>query len=94
MANGTKRRGRRLPPLRRPRRVVRPVLVRAFRHALEKSDASHAAAARWLQIGTSTLGRWLRGESPIDVETIMMSRRLWRPFFVCLLDIERKAGEL
>jgi hypothetical protein len=67
------------------------VLSAAFVHALTAVQASQGMAARWLGVTTRTVGRWSRAESPIDVEALACSKKLWPHFFRCLLVLERKA---
>jgi hypothetical protein len=62
----------------------RALLRVAFKHTLERSGASHAAAARWLKKEPSTVRRWLAGSHRIDVEAIVDSKKLARHFCSCL----------
>jgi hypothetical protein len=62
----------------------RALLRVAFSHTLERSGATHAAAARWLKKEPSTVRRWLAGSHRIDVEAIVDSKKLARHFCSCL----------
>lgn len=78
-------------PFRRAASQARTTLSFALRHALDSAGASHRDAADWLRVSARTVGRWARGEAPIDVEVLMTSWRIWPHFFRCLLVLERKA---
>jgi transcriptional regulator with XRE-family HTH domain len=49
-----------------------------------------AAVARALGVSPATLYNWLRGDHPIDVETLAMSLAVWPSFLRCLVTLERK----
>lgn len=74
----------------------RALLRVAFGHTLERSGATHAAAARWLKKEPSTVRRWLAGSHRIDVEAIVNSKKLARHFCNCLAIVvgrrDRKAA--
>lgn len=78
-------------PFRRTSAQSRTTLSFALRHALDAAGASHRDAADWLRVSSRTVGRWARGEAPLDVEVLMTSWRLWPPFLRCLVGLERKA---
>lgn len=68
----------------------RALLRVAFQHTLQRSGATHAAAARWLKKEPSTVRRWLAGSHRIDVEAIVDSRKLARHFCSCLALVVRR----
>jgi hypothetical protein len=89
MSNGTRatlRDNSRLP------KEPRTILSAALKHSLLVTGTSVPAAARFMgRRSTKTVKRWLRGSTPIVVEAVMKSRRLWPHFLRCLVGIERKA---
>ncbi len=68
----------------------RALLRVAFEHTIDRSGATHAAAARWLKKEPSTVRRWLAGSHRIDVEAIVNSRKLGRHFCSCLAIVVRR----
>jgi len=60
---------------------TRPFLAAALRTAMKATGAECADVAYWCKVGERTIRRWVREDSPIDVEVIMRSRRLW-PLFL------------
>jgi hypothetical protein len=66
----------------------------ALRHAIGRSKASVAAAARWCGKDRRTLDRWLSGKQAVNLETLMRTPQLWGPFIRCLVVIERKSRRI
>lgn len=69
---------------------VTALVQSAFRHALERSAASTRDAARWARVSHSTIHRWLAGEVPVNPLKVLRSRRLSKPFLVCLRLLDRR----
>jgi transcriptional regulator with XRE-family HTH domain len=69
--------------------ISRKKLAHSLQHALTDTDTSQAQAARLFGKSRRTIGGWLRGESRVDVESIMQCEKLWRPFLRCLVLLER-----
>lgn len=88
MSNGT-RAG--MSSRSRQPKATRAILSAALKHSLRVTRSSPAAGARFVGRDVKTFRRWLREESPIVVEAVMCSGRLWPHFLRCLLGIERKA---
>jgi hypothetical protein len=70
--------------------TARSTLVEGLRYALADAEVSQARAARCLNVKPVTVYRWLRGESPINVEAVLRSRRLSTPFVRYLTNAEKQ----
>lgn len=87
--NGTRRRnGSRTPE------EAGTVLSRALREAMRHTGVTRAMVARRAKRDVKTITRWRTGETPVEVHRIMPMRRLWRKFWSCVTEFERKAGWL
>jgi hypothetical protein len=71
---------------------VTALVQSALRHALVHTRASTRDAARWMRVTQSTVHRWLVGETPVNPLRVLRSRRLSKPFLVCLRILDRKNG--
>lgn len=72
-------------------KATRAILSAALKHSVRVTRSTVPAAARFVGRDVKTFRRWLRCESPIVVEAVMCSGRLWPHFLRCLVGIERKA---
>lgn len=66
----------------------------ALRHAIGRTGASVASAARWCGKSRRTLDRWLDGKQSVSLETLMRTPQLWGSFIRCLVVIERKGRRI
>lgn len=65
-----------LVPLRSPATVAPRAVLREALLATVETAPSRASAAMWFGVDVATLRRWLSGETRMDVEAILRSRRL------------------
>jgi hypothetical protein len=71
---------------------VTALVQSAWRHALSVTKASTRDAARWMRVPQSTVHRWLVGKTPVNPLKVLRSRRLSRPFLLCLRVLDRRNG--
>lgn len=71
---------------------VTALVQSAWRHALAMTKASTRDAARWMRVPQSTVHRWLAGKTPVNPLKVLRSRRLSKPFLMCLRVLDRRSG--
>ena len=74
------------PGLRKCQPSPSALLIAALRFAMSETEASLADTAKWCGVNPATIKRWLRGEHPVAIERVMLSRRLWPAFWSSLAD--------
>lgn len=62
----------------------------ALRHAMDKTGATQADAARWCRVSERTIRDWLAERAPINLRAVLRSGRLRREFIRYLLVCDRK----
>ncbi len=70
------------------------VLTLALKHAMREARFSRSMVAASCGRSMKTVARWLNGTKPIEIHRVMSSRRLWRKFWLCVTDTDRKSGWL
>ncbi len=85
-SNGNGRRNGRARP-----ESVPSVLKAAFVHALKSEQYSEARAARSMGISRSTVERYVSGQSEVNAKHPLRSKRLGRPFWLCVGRLMHKA---
>lgn len=70
------------------------ILSAALRSSMLTEDASAADVAKWCDVDPRTVQRWLAGDTPVAVERVMRSRRLWPHFRQALSDYRRESERL
>ena len=63
---------------------VPAVLKAAFVHALKSEQYSEARAARSMGVDRSTVERYVAGTSEVNAKHVLRSKRLGRPFWLCV----------
>lgn len=63
---------------------VPAILKAAFVHALESEQYSAARAARSMGVTRSTAERYVAGTSEVNAKHVLRSKRLGRPFWLCV----------
>jgi hypothetical protein len=72
------------------KRIARQHLAGAIRYAMIQTRASQASAAAWCQKSERTVRNWLSERSAVDVEAVLRSARLRRPFLRYLQVCDQK----
>jgi hypothetical protein len=62
----------------------------SFVHAVRTTRASVRTAALWMRVAPSTVTAWLSGKTPVNALKVLRSRRLSKPFLVCLRIEDRR----
>jgi hypothetical protein len=57
---------------------------------MRKAVASHADAAKWCRRTDRTIRAWLAEKAPVDIESVLCSRRLRREFLRYLTVCDRR----
>lgn len=70
------------------------VLSLALKDAMRHLGMKNPVVARIAKRDKKTIVRWRTGETPVEIHRLMPSKRLWRQFWSCLTERERKAGWL
>lgn len=73
------------------RQRVRSILIASLVQAMNATQATQLAVARWTGTTPATIRRWLGGLTPINVEAVLASARLAKPFRVALCVHEHEA---
>ncbi len=63
---------------------VPAVLKAAFVHALKSEQYSEARAARAMGVSRATVERYVSGASEVNAKYPLRSKKLWRPFWLCV----------
>jgi hypothetical protein len=63
---------------------VPAVLRAAFVHALKSEQYSEARAARSMGVSRTTAERYVSGAVEVNANRVLSSKRLWRPFWLCV----------
>ena len=87
--NGTRR-----PNGRRTPQQVATILRRAFEHCLSATGVSRERAAREMGVKRYTVQRYLSGKSEVNAKFVLRSRRLWRPFWLCVGKLAHRTGKV
>ena len=86
-----------LPKVRPPSAPLpedpRSLLVGALEDAIATAPSA-ATAARWCGVGEATMRRWRRGETRVDMEAVLRSKRLSGVMLRCLADRVERRGVL
>jgi hypothetical protein len=70
------------------------VLSRALVLSMRDTGVTRSMLAAKAERDVKTITRWRTGETFPEVQRIMPMRRLWRKFWSCVTELERKAGWL
>ena len=66
----------------------------ALKKAMGSLRMHRGVVARIARRDVKTITRWRKGETPVEVHRLMPSKRLWRKFWGCVTELERKSGWL
>jgi predicted transcriptional regulator len=70
---------------------VPAILQAAFVHALTVVKYSEARAAKSMGVSRSTVERYSSGQTEVNAKHVLQSKRLWRPFWLCVGRLMRLA---
>jgi hypothetical protein len=73
-----------------PRKVSRQHAAGALRYAIRQARASQVSAAGWMHRSERTVREWLAERVPVELESVLCSGRLRRPFLRYLSVCDRR----